>query len=163
MIRTICTLVVLFASAPVGALDLAGFELGQELTMMNRADMTRSEGGFCTETSCRGPKMLGDYAVTVFVQANPAGRIQLITVSMPAERKAALLAAAIEKFGKPSKVVTGEVQNRFGARFSQATAAWSMKDGSVVFFERCNAVSESCIAAISNDFVHPDAGKKLKL
>ncbi|MEJ7669035.1 MAG: hypothetical protein WKH97_09945 [Casimicrobiaceae bacterium] len=82
---------------------------------------------------------------------------------MPAAQKDVLLKAAIAKFGKPGKTTAGEAQNRFGAKFSQVTAAWNMKDGTVLLVERCNTVAESCIVATSKDYVSPDAGKKLNL
>ncbi|MEJ7669036.1 MAG: hypothetical protein WKH97_09950 [Casimicrobiaceae bacterium] len=78
MVRLCCTLLMLAYALPATALDLAGFKMGREITMMDRAEMTRGEKGLCDETSCYGPKMLGDYPVMVTVQANSAGRIQYI-------------------------------------------------------------------------------------
>ena len=155
---------VMACAGAARAVDLAGFELGKELTASTRAELTRGELGHCSETVCLGSKQLGDYPAIVMLQANPEGRIQLISVTMPVERKNVLLQSAVAKFGKPSKMSTSEVQNRFGAKFSQSAVGWKSKAGDlVIYLERCAKVTESCLIATSKNFVDPDAGKKLAL
>jgi hypothetical protein len=159
-----CVLVCATSMSPaVRALDLAGFELGSELTMTNRADMTRVEGGFCTERACSGQRMLGDYPARVVIEANNDGRLHYISVALPVEKAGLLLQSATAKFGKPRKTTASEVQNLFGAKFSQAAVMWKTSEGSVHFFERCGKITESCLVAIAAGWTPPDAGARLKL
>jgi len=160
------TPICILASLVMGsatALDLAGFTIGEQLTMMNRADLTRGGNGFCTETTCEGPAMLGDYSAKVAVSAAADGRIVSVLVIMPMTQHEVLVKAATEKFGKPTAKSATTVQNLFGARFGQVSLGWVLPDGNVFLAERCMKVDQACIGAVAKDYQGPDAGKKMKL
>jgi hypothetical protein len=151
------------AIAPTAhALDAAGFTLGRELTMQDRAEMTRGGNGTCIRNTCRGTRQLGDFSATVTLTADEGGIIRAVFIRVPEKNGRALLDAAVAKYGKPAKAQAGTVQNTFAAQFNQTGAIWKLRDGSVTFLERCGKVNESCLLAADPAYASAGGGK-LKL
>ncbi|MBS0431169.1 MAG: hypothetical protein JSS21_02020, partial [Proteobacteria bacterium] len=53
-----------------------------------------------------------------------SGKVQRIALTFNADDFSAIESAVIQKFGKPTDVETGEVENRMGAAFPQRTDVW---------------------------------------
>lgn len=60
-------------------------------------------------------------------------------------------AAYNDKFGEPTNVSTGTVQNKVGARFDKVTAVWANAESSITLEQRTTAINHISITYLLND------------
>ena len=161
VVATACLL--LGAAAHAQPLEFKGVQFGSDSETVRTSLYDSIRNWFCDEPS-RFPALadktcfMGDstYAnqpvknLTADFYGGRLGSIKMVT---RAEDYSEIRAAIVEKYGKPTREVSSEVSNTFGAKFKQTKATWSLRDG-VIYLARFNdTVTAGTISISSKEYI----------
>lgn len=125
--KTLALLCIL--AAPAGAYDFKGVEPGKDVAA------ARSLGLECMYSKCHGLVDVLDFGGTLEAHYTDSGTVTDVTFSGMPHRYAALRAALVAKYGKPSSSVVLVKQNKLGARVDSHVDTWQSADGVMVLDE----------------------------
>ena len=76
-----------------------------------------------------------------------------VYVKFPATEFEAVAGAFAEKYGRPTAVENGQMQNSFGARYASSTHRWVRKDGGVTVSQHAGNLNEGAVHLVSEQGV----------
>lgn len=126
--------------APISAsaFDFKGIELGAPSTpnvISEKLGVSCGEGAKGMQI-CNGSVTIAKESATMNLVISHSGIVQRIALTLPSETFDVVSEAMVEKFGKPDQDMRSELQNGFGAKFTQRTLFWLKKDGRGLMYSR---------------------------
>lgn len=132
------SLILIAAALDSHAFDFKGVRVGAKATV---AEVQERLGiscgvGHADMQVCNGQSTVADEPGTINVVISPSGVVERIRLDLSPEPFEQVAAALTQKFGTPSRVDRGVVQNRFGAKFQQVEYVWLGKNGIRIDFSK---------------------------
>lgn len=145
--------------------DFKGLELGKRF---NESELpSKNIGASCfinkSRTLCNGLTKIAGHDGDIFIATNAAQNIDAISIQFKTEYYDDILAALIEKFGKPTSTSNSKVHNSFGATFDQIVTTWKNDTGDFIRLERYGStVIEGSVSFISKSYSDYSEGEMKK-
>ncbi len=118
--------------------------------------------------TCRSEAMasqlfrIGQTSAGEFIFTDKDGTIEEVSASFSTSSFEAVLAALIEKYGKPTSQESERVQNKIGTTFNSMSATWKLSDGTLVVRERSGKVDTMSLQIFTNKIVNSRKEESLK-